>query len=107
MSESTNYETLFNTRGGRRGKRSKVVASHKGKYSEPHKYPTRRHTRVRQNIDFPKEMTKAYLRLTRELDRIQKIKQDELSWLCELYDMYLEDQDRQLKEETGETDWVI
>ena len=106
MEHALQYETLYDTRGGRQGKKNKVTASRNGKYHQPQKYPDKRHSRVRKNIDFPKEMTKAYFRLSKELDRIQKIQQEELSWLCELYDMYLEDQEKEMKER-GEDNWVI
>lgn len=99
---SMEYPALFNTRGGRAGKKNKGIATRNGKYYERRMHADKR--RGTKTVDLPKEMTKAYSRLTRQLDRIEKEEQEHLSRLCEQYDMYLEEQYREEKRREEENE---
>ena len=90
------HENLFITRGGRPGKRNKAIASRNGKYYERRKHSDKR--RRNKHEDLPKEITKSYFRLTRELEQLEEEYHRNLSLLCEEYDMMLEQQERVRKE---------
>ena len=100
---SDKYQDLFSVRGGRAGKKNKAIASRNGKYHHKTKHSDkRRETRLSDNL--PKEMTKAYFRLTQELDQFKREKDEkERIRFYEEWDMLAkeieEDMERQLREE--------
>ena len=86
---SMDYEKLFNSRGGRAGKRNNIMASRNGKYHQAHKYADKRR---RIKTAFTKEMTRSYLRLTQKLEQDEEYQK---SKMCEEYDMHLEELEKQ------------
>ena len=61
---------LFSDKGGRAGSKRRNVASRRGKYSKPKSaYPDKKSYKSRTHT--PKELTKAYSNLTREIKKIE------------------------------------